>query len=78
MIPGFVGVGIIIQQVLKGQSRKGLREGGRLIIISLILFAIFGALIGGLLNFVTVAALVLIGLGLWQLMKVFVGRSKSN
>ena len=78
LIPGFVGVGIIIQQTLKGRVRKGLREGGQLILISLILFGVFGALIGGLLSFATVAALLLIGLGLWQLMKVLLGRSQAG
>ena len=55
-----------------------LREGGQLIVISLILFAVFGALLGGFLNFTTVAALVLIGIGAWQLFKVLLGRSKAE
>ena len=78
LIPGFVGVGIVIQEALKGRARKGLREGGQLIIISLVLFAVFGAFLGGLLNFTTVAALVLIGIGLWQLVKVMAGRAKTS
>ncbi len=78
LIPGFVGVGIIIQELLKGRPRKGLREGGQLIVISLIMFVIFGALLGGILNFVTVAALALIGLGLWQLTKILLGRSGAD
>lgn len=78
LIPGFVGVGVVIQQALKGQARKGLREGGQLIVISLVMFVIFGALIGGLLNFTMVAALVLIGVGLWQLLKVLLGRSQAS
>jgi hypothetical protein len=78
LIPGFVGVGVIIQEALKGQLAKGLREGGQLIVISLVMFVIFGALIGGLLNFTLVAALVLIALGLWQLLKVLLGRSQAS
>ena len=78
LIPGFVGVGIVIQQSLKGQGRKGLREGGQLIVISLIMFAIFGSFIGGLLNFATVAALALISLGVWQLLKVLLGRGQAS
>lgn len=78
LIPGFVGVGIVIQEALKGRARKGLREGGQLIVISLIMFAIFGALLGGFLNFATVAALVLIGVGVWQLLKVLLGRSQAK
>jgi hypothetical protein len=78
LIPGFAGAGIIIQGLLKGQSRKALREGGQLILISLIMFAIFGALLGGFLNFVTVAALILIGVGLWQLIRVLLKRGQSG
>jgi hypothetical protein len=78
LIPGFVGVGIVLQQALKGRAAKGLREGGQLIVISLVMFVIAGALIGGLLNFTMAAALVLIGLGLWQLIKVFLGRRPAS
>lgn len=78
LIPGFVGVGIVIQETLKGRGKKGLRDGGQLIIISLIMFAVFGALLGGVLNFTTVAALVLIGAGAWQLLKVLRGRSQPE
>jgi hypothetical protein len=49
-----------------------------LIVISLIMFVVFGALIGGLLNFTTVAAIVLIGAGLWQLLKVALRRGQAN
>lgn len=78
LIPGFVGVGVVIQETLKGDASKGLREGGQLIVISLVMFVIFGALIGGLLDFTLAAALVLIGLGLWQLAKVLLGRTKTS
>jgi len=78
LIPGFVGIGIVIQEMLKGRARKGLREGGQLVIISLIMFAVFGALIGGLFNFTMVAALALIGIGLWQLAKVLLGRRTAG
>jgi len=78
LIPGFVGAGIVLQQTLKGQAAKGLREGGQLIVISLVMFVIAGALIGGLLNFTMAAALVLIGLGLWQLIKVLLGKRRVS
>jgi hypothetical protein len=78
LIPGFVGVGIVIQETLKGRAAKGLREGGQLVVISLIMFVIAAALIGRLMNFTVVAALLLIGVGLWQLLKVFLGRRPAG
>lgn len=47
LIPGFVGVGIILSGVLSGQTSHALREGGRTILVSAILFAIFGSFLGG-------------------------------
>ncbi|MFN2222915.1 MAG: hypothetical protein ACK2UH_10205 [Candidatus Promineifilaceae bacterium] len=78
LIPGFVGVGIVIQETLKGRAGKGLRKGGQLIVISLVMFVIAGALIGGLVDFTMAAALILIGLGLWQLIKVLLGRQAAG
>ena len=46
LIPGFVGVGIILSGLLGGQPRQAFREGGRTILFSLVLFAIFGFLLG--------------------------------
>lgn len=47
LIPGFVGVGVILSGMLAGQTAQALRDGGRTIIVSLVLFAVFGSLIGG-------------------------------
>lgn len=47
LIPGFVGVGVILSGILAGQTAQALRDGGRTIIVSLVLFAVFGSLIGG-------------------------------
>jgi hypothetical protein len=46
LIPGFVGVGIIVAGILGGRFRKPLREGGQLIIVSLVLFLAFGSFFG--------------------------------
>ncbi|NIS80566.1 MAG: hypothetical protein GTO14_10265 [Anaerolineales bacterium] len=46
LIPGFVGVGIILSGVLSGQVRTALRDGGRTILVSLVLVAIFGSFLG--------------------------------
>jgi hypothetical protein len=46
LIPGFVGVGIIVAGLLGGRFRKPLREGGQLILISLVMFLAFGSFLG--------------------------------
>ena len=43
LIPGFVGVGIILSGLLGGKIGESLRSGGWLVLISAIMFAIFGA-----------------------------------
>lgn len=49
LIPGFVGVGIILAGLLgEGRIRDALDGGGTLILISAVLFAIFGSFLGGL------------------------------
>jgi hypothetical protein len=46
LIPGFVGVGIIVAGLLSGEFRKPLREGGQLILVSLVMFLAFGSFFG--------------------------------
>jgi len=48
LIPGFVGVGIVLSGLLGGDFRQSVRGGAWLIIISLVLFAVFGSFFGGL------------------------------
>jgi hypothetical protein len=48
LIPGFVGVGIVLSGLLGGDFRQSVRGGGWLIMISLVLFAVFGSFFGGL------------------------------
>jgi len=47
LIPGFVGLGILLSGLLGGRSQS-LRDGGWLILISLGLFAAFGSFFGAL------------------------------
>lgn len=47
LIPGFVGIGVILAGLLGGRLVKGAREGLGLLFISLVGFAIFGSLLGG-------------------------------
>jgi len=46
LIPGFVGVGIILAGFLSGTVRSSLREGSRTLMVSLVMFAIFGSFLG--------------------------------
>lgn len=48
LIPGFVGIGSILMNLLSGEGGKAFREGGLLILISLTLFAVFGSFFGAL------------------------------
>jgi len=48
LIPGFVGVGIVLAGLLGGEIRQAVRGGSWLILISLVLFTVFGSFLGGL------------------------------
>jgi hypothetical protein len=48
LIPGFVGVGIVLSGLLGGETRQAVRGGVWLILISLVLFAVFGSFFGAL------------------------------
>lgn len=63
LIPGFVGVGIILAGLLEGKPRGALIGGGWTIFSSLLLFGIFGSFLGGLS---------LVG-QLWPLLLIVVG-----
>ncbi len=78
LIIGFIGVGVIISQTLEGNWRKGLRAGGRLIVISLVLFIIFGSLFGGFGSVNIVLAVGLIAVGAWLLAKNLFFHKKSD
>lgn len=67
LIPGFVGIGIILAGVMGDKPRRSLRQGTTLIFISLILLAIFGSLLGGVQIFGPYWPVLLIALGLWTL-----------
>lgn len=69
LIPGFAGIGTILMYALQGETRFGMQKGGRLLLISLMLFAIFGAFFGRGISFRQIWPVVLIALGLWLLAK---------
>lgn len=74
LIPGFVGVGIILAGILGGGLRKALSGGLWLILISLVLFAIFGSFLGGLNLLGPYWPVLLIVLGLFILVERLVRR----
>jgi len=68
LVPGFVGVGTILQGLLGKDTGHNLRSGLNLMVVSAVLFLVFSAFFGGwgLLGNL-VPAILLILLGLWVL-----------
>jgi len=48
LIPGFVGLGIVLMNLLKDEGAGSWRDGGILILISLTLLAVFGSFFGAI------------------------------
>jgi hypothetical protein len=70
LIPGFVGVGTILAGLLGEHTRHNLSRGLNLLVISAIMFLIFGALFGGLgILGPNGPAFLLIALGLYILIR---------
>lgn len=75
LIPGFVGVGVILSGLLgAGRLRDAFSGGFWLIFISLILFAIFGSFLGGITILGTYWPILLIGLGAILLIRNLIPR----
>jgi hypothetical protein len=68
LIPGFVGIGTILMALFGQGGRKGFQSGLTLILISLVMFLIFGSFFGAN-PLGAYWPLLLIGLGLWMLVK---------
>lgn len=72
LIPGFVGIGVILTGLLGENTRHNLSSGLNLIIISAVLFLIFGTLFGGLAILGPYGpAILLIALGVYLLVRGF-------
>ncbi len=63
LIPGFVGVGVFLSALMEGKLGAALSGGGWLILISLVMFAVFGSAFGnlGILGLYWPLLLVLLG-----------------
>jgi hypothetical protein len=70
LIPGFVGVGTILAGLLGEHTRHNLARGLNLLVVSAVMFLIFGALLGGLgILGPNGPAFLLIALGLYVLIR---------
>jgi hypothetical protein len=78
LFPGFVGVGIVIARIIDRRSRKRMQGGGTLILISLIMFLVFGSFLGGAANLSLLWAILLIGLGLRLLLSTLGSNSRKK
>ncbi len=74
LIIGFVGVGIIVSGLLERQPRTAVSAGVRLIVISLVLFAVFAAFFNGLGQLGIIGPIAIMLLGGWLLLR---GRRKN-
>jgi hypothetical protein len=76
LIPGFVGVGTVVAGLLGGDTREAARGGGWLILISLVLFVVFGSFFGALGPVGNYWPVVLILLGLLILARSLIRRQR--
>jgi hypothetical protein len=71
LIPGFVGVGVLLTGLLGERTRNNLESASWLIIISLVLFFIFGSFFGSIGLFGQYWPVLLILLGFLLLLRAF-------
>ena len=71
LIPGFVGVGVFLNETMEGRPIRGLIEGGWPILVSLVLFFLFGSFLGGITLFAPWWAILLILVGVLVILKPF-------
>ena len=74
----FIGIGIILSRALGGDLASGLRQGGRLIVIGLILFLVFGSFLGAGFTSSVGLAILLIGIGLWMVARILFNSKRGD
>ncbi len=78
LIPGFVGVGVAVNELLEGRPLRALVEGGWPILISLLLFFLFGSFFGGLSWQGPWWAIVLIAIGVLVILRPLVRKGTAG
>lgn len=79
LIPGFVGIGLIITGLLGEFTRHNIARGLNLIVISAVMFLVFGAIFGGLgILGPNGPAVLLIALGVYILLRGFLRNRGQN
>lgn len=74
LIPGFAGIGTILQGLLGEKTKQSLRQGFNMVIVSLILFSIFASFLGGWQIFGPYWPILIILLGLWMILRVLINK----
>ncbi len=74
LIPGFAGIGTILQGLLGEKTRQSLHQGFNMVIVSLILFSIFASILGGWQIFGPYWPVLIILLGLWMIIRVLINK----
>jgi len=74
LIPGFVGIGIILATLLGGQEKNGYKEGLKLILISVILLIVFLMIFSGQGQFIMYWPVLIILAGAWILIQTIFRR----
>lgn len=77
LIPGFVGLGIGLAALLEGERGERLQSAGWLVLISAVLFFIFGSFLGGADLFGPYWPLLLVGLGALLLLQSLRGPRRA-
>ena len=75
LIPGFAGLGTIMQGLLGRHTGRRVMSGLRSVLISAILFFIFGSFFGGLDLFGPYWPILVIGVGIYMLVRALIPRS---
>ena len=74
LIPGFVGLGILVSTLLGGHEKSGYREGLTLILISAIMFGIFLMLFSGQGQYIKYWPVLIIFGGIWIIIQTIFRR----
>jgi hypothetical protein len=78
LIPGFVGVGVFLSELLEGRPLKGLVSGGWPVLVSAVLFFLFGSFLGQVPWLGPWWAVVLIAVGVLVILRPLLGRRKKG